>query len=286
MAPRKGSKPRPFTDEDLGYIADTMDLPAAPVAEHLGRSPQTIRTIRMKLRRGWSRTEPAPWSDLEDQMLREHTALTAEELVRLMPGRTAKAISARRNKIGLHAGNRMLRSPYAPANRTIVAKTCAGCGYLLPGKWFSKRSLSRVGWESQCRKCRARNADTDAVAPRKQDRTWEKKAQALTAATATRSGFEYMKADHEILSDPGMTVLSKALALHRTYHATNQAVHANGYESARWLGDAADDRWLIDNPNVARVDEIAAGLRSADAEKAPAARAPMWDSADELCGIA
>jgi hypothetical protein len=103
---------------------------------------------------------------------------------------------------------------------------------------------------------------------------------ALTAESATRTGYPYLEADFEVLADPAITVLGKALRLGRTYSAVLQATSSRGYESlSNRIGQRSAAAWSIDNPNVDRIDEITAALKQEFTDAG--IRFPEWDWDDE-----
>lgn len=266
---------RAWTDEEMGYVLSTLDRPRQEVAEQIGRSTQTISCMRLKVRRGWVRSLES-WTLAENEILREHAgALSAKGLVKLLPGRSQQSIESQKHKLRIKTGPAVRNNPRAVGSRTLIARTCTVCGLLLPASWFSikKRNGGRL---SQCRKCSPaqKYANGTTVKTRRNSREYADKAQALTLETATRKGLEYTESDHAIMSDPTNTALSKALAMNRTYAATATALSANGYKSARALGDTLTDQWLIDNPNADRVDEITARLTKPELVSAGM---PAWD---------
>ena len=97
-----------------------------------------------------------------------------------------------------------------------------------------------------------------------QDKKWMRAAQSATLEKATRHGLPYLDEEFEVLKDPTLTHVDKALALGRTYSAVSQMCSKNGYLSRGYtLGDAASSAWSIDNPNASRIAEIAASLKRA-----------------------
>jgi len=78
-----------------------------------------------------------------------------------------------------------------------------------------------------------------------------------------------------------MTLLQKALTLHRTYGATANACSKGGHKSKVGLGDPERDQWMIDNPNLDRLEEIAASLpapqKAPMVPETPERTAPSWD---------
>jgi hypothetical protein len=81
--------------------------------------------------------------------------------------------------------------------------------------------------------------------------------------------------------NPDMTRMQKALLLHRTYLSIAGKCQSLGYMSKASLGDPERDQWMIDNPNLDRLDEITASLPAplgAPMEpETPKRTAPSWD---------
>lgn len=80
---------------------------------------------------------------------------------------------------------------------------------------------------------------------------------------ATRRGQPYIDEDFKVLSDPSLTQIDKAMALGRTYAGVSKLCAENGYPSLGYsLGSASSSAWNIDNPNLARIEEIREHLRA------------------------
>lgn len=255
---------RIWTDEEMGYIESTMDRPSKQVAADLGRTQRDVLGARYRLRQGWQGKQH--WTAAEDALIMESKYRTAPELARLLPGRTEGAVKKRRGVLGAPNVQRSAKDPFSPAGRPLIAKTCQGCGLLLPAEWFT---YSRGVKISQCRKCRSGQKASDyannpdpykARAKKQQTSGYELRAQIITSQLAERSGEEYTEADHKVLADPTLTRLRKALQLKRTYRAVSLQIHKSGYKSFKGVGDPEKDQWLIDNPNADRIEEITAML--------------------------
>jgi len=258
------SKAPNWSDEDIGFLADNHETPLKDLADALGRTVQSVSRMRRKVRDGYTGPRNPSWSEAEDLVLVENPAFTAEQLLPLLPGRHVSAIVQRRTAIGA-AGGIYANSPYRPGDRTLVARTCLGCGSLRPSSHFwGNKGRKR----SQCRDCESGRSKRyeDAVDPETKELrrqrsvrravAYRDRAQAITVPLADNNGNEYTEADHAVLSDPTMSNLAKALMLKRSYIATLQAVYGNGYVSKVGTPDPDRERWLIDNPNADRVEEI------------------------------
>jgi len=67
----------------------------------------------------------------------------------------------------------------------------------------------------------------------------------------------------EVLMDPSLTVLEKALKLNRTFMSVANQERLNGFTSRNPnLGNPSEEQWLIDNPNADKFDEITANVYS------------------------
>lgn len=252
---------RPWTDEDMGYIASTLSDPASTVAERIGRSVRMVYNKRSHIKAGWSRKYDS-WTPLEDDMLLDLSSkLTASEIAERMPGRTVSSIFNRCHRLGAALGMGQSKNPFFISNRPLIAKTCNTCGLLLPSKWFGYSTKNRA-WSSDCRNCcttYARGRKYQTI----KDASYATRAQALSLPNALNSGNPWVESDHRVLLDPTLTHLAKALKLNRTYNAIAGACQRNGYKSHVGIGDPEQDQWLIDNPNAGHVEEIAASLNQA-----------------------
>lgn len=257
-----------YSEDERGYVLDTLDLPLSQVAAHLGRTEGAISAMRRQVRSGHIPGR-APWSAAEDDTIRLGVKKTAAVLANELPGRTEMAVKQRRKVIKVQAETRH-KNPHRPGIRSLLAKTCRACGLLLPGGWFHLRTK---GFAVDCKKCAS-----DAAYSRQRNSTNHdsslsgRRRQAISLLTADRSKFEYTAEDEVVLADAELTALEKAIALRRSFFAVRAALFARGIKSSKVLGDKEIDQWLIDNPNSGRIDEITATLRSEIAS-----RHKQWD---------
>lgn len=277
---------RPWTDEEIGYMSSSWDRPLGDIAATLGRTVASVQKCRTKLKRGWEGPRYAPWLTHEDALLLATPHVSSQELANQLPGRTKYSVSWRRRHIGavVTLGRRNM-DPFTQGSRFLVARTCLGCGLLLPGSWFpimTKKNLQAYS-SGTCRKCRSdmalvRNKKNAPTRPtNKSSLIYKRRAQAVTAALAENNGNEYTEADHEILADPTISTLRKALILKRTYAAVGTIMQDMGYKStAGRLTDPELAQWVIDNPNAKRIDEIMAILQQPEDAEAESIH-PEWD---------
>lgn len=279
-----------WTDDELGYIHETMERPASEVAAHLGRSRESVYAARSRIRSGWSRKKAVLWTPEEDAFVRSNAGRRTVPDLAAELGRTVRATYRRMGALGIRAnnGSGVYINPFVISNRPLVAKTCTTCGHLLPAQWFRfVETRGMKGWHSSCKKCLSVKASAreqhgpprpETSARRK---AFTQKADALTIPLAINNRKEYTEADHAVLSDPTLTHLEKALELRRTYTAVSSYASKHGYKSHRYaLGDPAHDRWIIANPNAERIDEITALLRQEVEQDAGRPR-PEWDWDDD-----
>lgn len=285
MSKQTTNRPRGWTDEEYGIVADS-DRPIAELAEILGRSHVAVAKVRNKIRKGWTpayQSMPS-WTEEEDAFLVSHPKMTYKE-VAVELGRTPSAVQNRRRILGergldvTFGGN---WSPFMPGPRTLLSKTCPECGLLLPAKWFQ---YFRNGANLKtCKRCHVASKPKPKREPRDTKRynaRWFAKVQAITAPNATNSRNPWTEADEKVAADPSLTNLEKALKLKRTYASVQQRVHSSGYTSRNvWaLGDPLHEQWIIDNPNLAHLDVITASLR-ADVEAQGIEWQWDWDDDD------
>lgn len=280
----------PWIDADLGFVSDHPELASKEIGVALGRSQWSIAHIRRKLSSGWS-PERNRWSVEEDDVIRQAPhSMTARQIAALLPSRTPVAVRSRRRILGIDASEiRGEASPFEPGKRTIIAKTCARCGLVFPGSRFSPVTRGEGAYTSAaCKKCLAESAarwassNPSVIAarngrakPRKRVRHAE--LQNLTALTADRRGEPYTEADYEVLRDPSLSMLGKALRLHRTYAAVSSECFRSGISTAREVSEI--EAWLIENPNASRVEEITAALKQEFS--AAGVQFPEWDWDDD-----
>lgn len=239
-----------WTDEEIGYVVETLNRPREEVAEALGRSVAAISRKRTQLRQGWAPTR-ASWTPSEDDFLHSVPHFSSLECARHL-NRSLSAIRQRRIAIGAIRPKAEQAEPASVANRTLLAKTCSKCGLLLDSSWFSRKPDRR--WFSSCIRCCANPQRAKARAAR-----WErmhartgqsqKALQAISLPHATNTREPYVETDQAILADPSLTVIEKAIRLGRTYIATRHRLSLEGYSSRRDKGDPLEQRWIIDNPN-------------------------------------
>lgn len=245
---------QPWTDEELGFVQDS-DWPAWRLAKELGRTPGAIRSMKHKLRHGWTpkRVFPTEWSKAEDAFLFANQAMTAEEVAKHLD-RTPYAIWHRRQTLKAAGVDvRMGRnwSPFYHGSRPVLAKTCTDCGYLLQASWFRAANGAITSKCTRCSFAKYREPTETNIGSTERLRLWKEKAQALTLPQATNSGKEWTEADLKILAKPELSLLEKAFLLKRTYHATQGAASKHGFLSQPTLGDPERDQWIIHNPNAA-----------------------------------
>jgi hypothetical protein len=120
--------------------------------------------------------------------------------------------------------------------RTLLAKTCPQCGWLMDSKFYRK---NRKGWATDCRWC---SSSRKSERPRKKDRSQRPRNPNPTP----RSGLVWTEQDHIVASDPTLTVMEKAVKLERSYAAVTIVCSTYKYRSlnAR-LYDKSDGQWQI-----------------------------------------
>jgi hypothetical protein len=280
-----------WADEEYGFILDNWDKPMAYLSNELGRSIQSVVKMRRKIRDGYKGKVLLPWTAEEDAILFEKKHFTAKDLTALLPGRHLSAIHARRAKIGASVGNGgPAKDPFMPGHRTLIAKTCRDCGLLLPASWYwSRGGPYKISYCKKCSHSRNmgyRESEPDDTKKERRRRAvirvaaYAKKAQDITLPFAEKRGQEYTEADHKVLSDPSLSNLAKALRLKRTYIAICTAVPSHGYKSSIAMGDPLKDQWVIENPNVDRIDEIQAMLAQAEPDATHKQNEAQWDWED------
>lgn len=264
---RKGD--RQWTDEEYGYVQDTMKEPAAEVAAALGRSAGSIYQARSKLRAGFVPTV-IPWSEDEDQYLRDTRWLTAQKVAEHL-NRTYTSVAKRRSvlfgKEGIEAAPPN-KNPTANGKRRLIAKTCPKCGLLLDAYWFYKvKAGGRTGrWHTYCRKCGASGPrdEQSKVRERKRNNARLEVLQRLSLRHAERKGEEWTEADQRVLADPDLTMFEKSALTKRTFFATAAALARYGHNSKPELGDPKDSQWVIQlHPDVQRLLEEKTGAMAA-----------------------
>lgn len=243
-----GGAAKPWTDEEIGFVADHDDWTPLKIACALGRSEQSIRHARRNMREGFVKSREY-WTDAEDDLLLECSDLSARQAAEVL-GRTKMAIDNRRHQLDDYVS--VTKRPERVASRKLVAKSCKDCGLILDAWWY--RLVGNGSYSSNCRKCvnsaRARppvrSSGLDLAA-----RQRRQQLQAVTLDSAHHHRQPWTTQDYEKLADPDLTHLEKALILGRTYMAVTAACYANGFTSKVGLGDPnRHGRWIIDSPSV------------------------------------
>ena len=245
-----------WTDDEMGHLESLGHMTAREAAAELGRSISAVKQKRRRLAMGWT-PERTPWSADEDDFLRSVPHYTAAQAGAHL-GRTGPAVSIRRGKLGIRGkargGGPRQGTPFEVGARTLLAKTCPGCGLLLAASWFGRqRSKDRaIRWRPRCLRCQpAKNAEQVRAynAKRRAEGaargTLEKRLQALSLDRANKRGEPYTEKDHEVLARPDLTTFEKATTLGRTYFATKNLVSESGYTSRVGRGEAVTGQWII-----------------------------------------
>jgi len=273
-----------WSDDELGMVQETLSRPAQEVADMLGCSRSSVYGLRSRIRKGWTRKKRELWTSDEDDFIRANVTNRTVRSIAMDLGRTERATYRRMGAIGIRVGRgHGDLDPFFIVDRRVVAKTCLTCGLLLPGEWFRKTKKNGThGWHSSCRKCLSRKTierqkGLDRGYDPARRRRQLQRMKDLTEPLATRGRMEYTTTDHEVMRDPDLTVLQKALRLKRTYSAISTQAHRNGYrsKSAVLLSCAEAASWSIDNPNLSRVDQITAALKQEFADAG--IQFPEWD---------
>lgn len=191
------------------------------------------------------------WTSDEDKFVLNTRNLTTQEVARQL-GRTTSAVTHRRAMLGRRVGMTFAAGPKGPhiiGRRRLLAKTCGTCGLLLAADRFG---LCQGTWRSRCVHCRAA---TQAPQPSRgpsseQARANTQRLQAMSLPNASRHRQPYTDSDHEVLADPDLTCLEKALRTKRTYMAAISQCSKFGYHSRVGKGDPIKGQWVIDNPNA------------------------------------
>lgn len=231
-----------WSDEEVGFLLDHPDLSARELAELMGRGRQSVQKKRLSLQRGQVPSVEA-WTEGEDDFILSSPEMSAKQVASHL-GRSLHAVQTRRSTLGRREGVQFFGSkhPGHVGKRTLLAKSCPKCDLFLPAKWFRRRVDGN--WRSACLRCqpeqehpkRERTAADDAFYQRMQQVTRER---------ATNNGQEWTTKDHEVLSNPDLPILTKALRLGRTYAATAAQCSKNNYTSLVGLGPAELAQWVI-----------------------------------------
>lgn len=191
--------------------------------------------------------------------------MTAAQVASLL-GRTTAAVARMRSEVGRDEGIDFRRGysldPSHVGSRLLVAKTCIGCGLLLPARWYcyTKRDPSRgKRWSTHCVRClNGKAKESGSLADANNKRPLTRLARSgdasrvinqITRDKATRHRFPWLEADHVTLRDSTLTLFEKAVTLGRTYAATSRVCSKYGYTSRVGHGDPLQGAWHIDNPN-------------------------------------
>ncbi|MDO5866028.1 MULTISPECIES: hypothetical protein [Paenarthrobacter] len=261
MAKRISSE---WSIEELNFIDRHSDMPIKEIAAALGRPVHDTRGAVGRLR---SPMVAEPWSKEEDAFILDNPHLSAQQ-VALEIQRTYNAVASRRkllsNKHGVDFGESGRRvDPHFVGARPLIAKTCGECGLLLASEWFTfrpARGTTRAHWSVRCKKCvsaanykgtvNGTNNYKGSERYKKLTAQSRKRLQDLSVSRATRSGQDWTEHDFQVLQDPDLTLLEKALKLGRSYNAVAIKCSRQGYKSHVGLGSAEKDQWYIDNPNT------------------------------------
>jgi hypothetical protein len=249
----------PWTDEEYGILQDHEDWTARQLAMILNHSLGSIRQKRIRLRKGWSPIDQRErWSTDDDRFLVSTAHMGSQEVATLL-GRTSNAVRLRRKILGsvkrIYWGRN--GDPSRIGNRPLIAKTCPTCGLLLQAEWFARASSNGryCGHRSECKRCfkpERHTTRSDRGGRNLSAEMSNGQLQELSLPHASRSGEIWSSSEHEILSDPDLTRLEKAIRLKRTYFAAVTMIAKCGYQSKVGLGDPERDQWIIDNPNADR----------------------------------
>lgn len=195
------------------------------------------------------------WTPDEDDVILRTPNLTAAEVARKL-GRSTQAVVHRRSLLGRRHGLTFQPGPKGPwvvGKRRLLARSCSKCGLLLEAARFGLSNQGR--WRVICVHCRAVDEQLRAkpYEPNEVDQARARaniqKLQAITLPSATSHRQPWTEKDHEVLADPDLTGLEKALRLGRTYMAVSSQCRDHGYRSRHGQGDPVKGQWVIDNPN-------------------------------------
>lgn len=250
--------------EELNFIDMNLEMSKDDLAKALQREPWEVAAARGRIR---SSIVGEPWTQEEDAFILATPHLSARK-VSLLVERTYDAVTSRRKVLarihGVDFGPGAVKvDPYHVGARPLIAKTCRECGLLLASEWFAFRSAhgTRMAhWQVRCKKCVSKanyastrnGTDNYRKTERYRHKTSQsrKRLQDVTTSRATRSHHEWIEEEQEILQDPDLTILEKALKLGRSYNAVATRCSLQGYKSHVGLGSAERDQWYIDNPNA------------------------------------
>jgi hypothetical protein len=253
---------RAWTDEEYGFVMDSP-LPTRAVAEKLGRTVASVEHAKLRLRKGWIPGRPGAWSEIEDQYVLDSMGRDPSDVAEYL-GRSKNSIINRRRVLRKSGVARQVgtknASPFRVGTRTLLARTCPGCGMLLEAKWFKKSSTTDYRLKT-CTRCRVAKDDRRYGNTWDSAHQWRQEQQALSLPTATNHYKPWQESEMEVLMDPSLTILEKAIKLKRTFMSVANAERLNGFTSRNPnLGNPTEEQWLIDNPNADKFDEITANV--------------------------
>lgn len=132
--------------------------------------------------------------------------------------------------------------------RTVLAKTCTGCGLFLNGEWFYPvRRGGLVYLNGKCKRCIY--AGMHATRAERRSRKGEhedRERQRISLRSATRTTYEYTDREMQVLAREDLTTLEKALELGRTYFAVRTALRKFGLSHRQHRNDyPTDHQWRI-----------------------------------------
>ena len=246
-----------WTDDDLGLLLDES-IPIEERATRLGRTVTACQQKRWSVNAGRSGLAQFPWTSEELDVLRATLHMRAKDVMPLLPGRTSiqgvvkerRLLAEREDLIALTDAN----DPNRIGLRRLVAKTCLHCGVLMDASWF-RRNQKAGCWTSKCTACRrGKRSDSEVAANRARVKRNKQLIQRSMArfqeltTPAENSGKDWTTTDHDVLGDPDLTLLEKALQLKRSYKATAVAASRSGYTSRVGLGDKNNGVWNIEFP--------------------------------------
>lgn len=248
-----------WTEDEIALAADER-ISGLDLIELTGRSAESVYAMRHRLRSGKYKGAAAPsWTPEEDTFILNTSHLSGEQVARQL-GRTERAVSHRRVRLGVagDVGHWAKNNPNFVGTRRLLARTCATCDMLLDASWFGRSRPGRrrpPAWHANCAPCHYRKYAGRYSIPRTDERAAaarERRArlQELSLPSADRHGEPYVEADMRVLADPELTLLEKAVTLQRTYHAVALQVSKHGFDSKVGRGDPTKGQWRITFPRA------------------------------------
>lgn len=246
-----------WTDDDLAVAAD-KSISITDAAKILGRSKDSVKVCRSKIFRGVPVGGKNSWTDEERQILLETIDLPMKVVAERL-GRSVKSVQGQRTRLREQLGLTKPRlhdelNPWIVGKRTLVAKTCLGCGLIMDASWYQRRDGNNR-WSSTCAACERERVygkprKIDRERARERERQLRERYREMTMPAA-RSGMEWTSKDHEIASDPSKGLVAKAIELERTYEAVARMTTLCGYKSANehFKGDRVNGEWQISFEN-------------------------------------